>query len=77
MTSPEAAQQLLEETHAPLSAVELTRLMESRNLVTFRASSPRSIVLAALKSHSSNSHSCSPAKLKRFHETEDGRFALL
>ena len=77
MTIAEAAQKILSETGTAMSPPELADQMKSRELVDFRVPSPRSVVLAALKRHSCNSHSCQPAKNKLFEETEDGRFNLL
>jgi hypothetical protein len=71
MTISTAAQLILYGVKTPMSPPELADQMQSRGLVEFRIPSPRSLVLAALKRHSCNSHSCQPAKAKTFRETGD------
>lgn len=72
MTIYAAAQFILDEIKSPLSSLELADQMRVRDLVDFRVSSHRSLVLTALKRRS-----CQPSNAKVFIETADGRFELI
>ena len=77
MTLKEAAQTVLSGTSRPKSVEEILAAIEEKSLFTFKASSPNSVLLACLKRHSVNSHSCTPANLKLFRETSDRQFELI
>ena len=77
MTLKEAAIEVLRKAGQPLSTGEIHSEIEKRKLFEFRTSSPRSVVLAALKRHAEDAHSCSPAKTKSFRQVAIDRFELL
>lgn len=76
MTIKEAARTIISETAEPLTALEISRRITEKGLFTFNVAHPRSVVLATLKRHSVNSHSCSPSRSPCFKEVGIGMFQL-
>jgi hypothetical protein len=77
MTVKDAALQVLRTSGRPLTVVEILSAIEEANLFTFATSGKRGVVLAALKRHAENAHSCSPAKEKVFRQVGEDRFEAL
>lgn len=77
MTVKEAALEVLRSAGRPLSVAEILAGIETRALFQFATSGKRGVVLAALKRHAENAHSCSPAKDKVFRQVGENRFELL
>jgi len=76
MTVKEAALEVLKSAGRPLSVEEILGEIEARQLFTFRTAGRRGVVLAALKRHAENAHSCTPAKEKVFRQMSENLFAL-
>ncbi len=77
MTVKEAAMEVLQAAGRPLTVVEILGAIEAGNLFPFATSGKRGVVLAALKRHAENAHSCSPAKEKVFQQVGEDRFDVL
>lgn len=76
MTVKEAALEVLRAAGRPLTVAEILAGIEAGNLFQFATSGKRGVVLAALKRHAENSHSCSPAKEKVFRQVGEDRFKV-
>jgi len=76
MTVKEAAIEVLKSASRPLSVEAILDGIESRNLFTFRTAGRRGVVLATLKRHAADAHSCTPAKVKVFRQISENVFAL-
>lgn len=76
LTIKDAARSVLSEAGRPLSVLEITRRIADKGLFTFKVAQPKHVVLATLKRHSANSHSCSPAKQPCFREVDTTLFEL-
>lgn len=77
MTIKEAARTILSDAAEPLTALEVSRRITEKQLFAFKVANPRSVVLATLKRHSINSHSCSPSKEPCFREVSASSFELI
>ena len=77
MTVKEATVEVLKTAGHALTVEEIVEGIKERNLFQFRASSHRGVVLATLKRHAADAHSCTPAKTKTFRQTSDDRFELI
>lgn len=77
MTVKEAAIQVLRRAGQPLTVNEILSEIDANHLFTFRTSGKRGVVLATLKRHATNAHSCTPAKEKVFRQLDNERFELL
>ena len=77
MTVKEAAIEVLRSAGRPLTVLEILTEIQARDLFQFRPKGQRSIVLATLKRHAENAHSCTPAKTKVFRQVAEGEFELL
>jgi len=77
MTVKEAALEVLRAVGRPLSVAEILAGIEAGNLFQFSTSGKRGVVLAALKRHAENAHSCAPAKEKVFRQVGEDRFEAL
>jgi len=77
MTVKDAAIEVLRAAGRPLTVVEILAAIEAGNLFQFATSGKRGVVLAALKRHAENAHSCSPAKQKVFRQVGEDRFEAL
>lgn len=77
MTVKDAAIQTLRKAGHSLTVAEIISIIDAENLFTFRTSGKRGVVLATLKRHAVNAHSCTPAKSKSFRQLEGDRFELL
>jgi hypothetical protein len=76
MTVKEAALEVLKSAGRPLAVEEILGEIEARHLFTFRTGGRRGVVLATLKRHASDAHSCTPAKVKVFRQMSENVFAL-
>lgn len=76
MTVKEAAVEVLRASGRPLTVAEILAGIEAGNLFQFATSGKRGVVLAALKRHAENAHSCSPAKEKVFRQVGEDRFEV-
>jgi hypothetical protein len=76
MTVKEAAIDVLRSAGRPLSVEEILGEIEARHLFTFRTAGRRGVVLATLKRHAADAHSCTPAKVKVFRQMSENVFAL-
>jgi hypothetical protein len=76
MTVKEAALEVLRAAGRPLTVAEILAGIEAGNLFRFATSGKRGVVLAALKRHAENAHSCSPAKEKVFRQVGEDRFEV-
>jgi 20S proteasome alpha/beta subunit len=76
MTVKEAALEVLRAAGRPLNVAEILAGIETGNLFRFATSGKRGVVLAALKRHAENAHSCSPAKEKVFRQVGEDRFEV-
>jgi len=76
MTVKEAALEVLRAAGRPLSVAEILAGIEAGNLFQFATSGKRGVVLAALKRHAENAHSCSPARDKVFQQISENTFDL-
>lgn len=76
LTIKDAARAVLSEAGGALSVLEITRRIADKGLFTFKVAQPKHVVLATLKRHSVNSHSCSPAKQPCFWEVDTTLFDL-
>jgi hypothetical protein len=74
MTIKEAARTILSDAAGPLTALEISRRITEKQLFVFKVANPRSVVLATLKRHSINSHSCSPSKHPCFRQVDNMYF---
>ena len=77
MTVKEAALEVLRSAGRPLGVVEILAGIEAGNLFQFATSGKRGVVLAALKRHAENAHSCAPAKEKVFRQIGVDQFEAL
>ena len=77
LTIKNAARSVLSEAGGSLSAMEITRRIADKGLFTFKVAQPKHVVLATLKRHSINSHSCSPSKQPCFREVDASSFELI
>jgi len=77
MTVKEAALKVLRSADRPLMVAEILVEIETRGLFQFATVGKRGVVLATLKRHAVNAHSCSPAKEKVFRQVDDERFEML
>ena len=77
MTVKEAALEVLRAAGRPLTVAEILSRIEAGNLFRFATSGKRGVVLAALKRHAENAHSCSPAKEKLFRQVGEDRFEAI
>jgi hypothetical protein len=77
MTIKEAARTILQTSGAPMAAVEIAQRIQERGLFSFKVTQPRQVVLATLKRHSINSHSCMPSKQPCFRELSGPVFELI
>lgn len=55
---------------------EILAGIEAGNFFRFTTSGKRGVVVAALKRHAENAHSCSPAKEKVFQQVGEDRFEV-
>jgi hypothetical protein len=69
--------EVLRASGRPLTVTEILAGIEAGNLFRFATSGKRGVVLAALKRHAENEHSCSPAKEKVFRQVAQDRFEAL
>jgi hypothetical protein len=76
MTVKEAALEVLRASGHPLTVAEILAGIEAGNLFRFATAGKRGVVLAALKRHAGNAHSCSPAKEKVFRQVGEDRFEV-
>ena len=76
MTVKEAAFEVLRSAGRPLTVTEILAGIETKSLFQFATSGKRGVVLAALKRHAEDAHSCSPAKEKVFRQVGDDWFDL-
>jgi hypothetical protein len=76
MTVKEAAIDVLRSAGRPLTVAEILAGIESGSLFLFATSGKRGVVLATLKRHAEDAHSCSPAKEKVFRQVGEDRFEL-
>ncbi len=76
MTIKETAFDVLKSAGRPLSVDEILGEIEARHLFTFRTAGRRGVMLATLKRHASDAHSCTPAKVKVFRQMSENVFAL-
>ena len=77
MTVKEAAMEVLRSAGRPLNVLEILTEIHARDLFEFRAKGQRSIVLATMKRHAENTHSCTPTQTKVFRQVAEGEFELL
>jgi hypothetical protein len=77
MTVKDAALEVLRAAGRPLTVSEILAGIEAGNLFSFATSGKRGVVLATLKRHAENAHSCSPAKKKVFRQVGEDRFEAL
>lgn len=77
MTVKEAAIEVLKTAGTPLTVEEILDGIKERSLFQFRSSGHRGVVLATMKRHAENAHSCTPAKTKVFRQVDEGKFELL
>lgn len=77
MTVKEAATEVLRAAARPLGVEEILEEIERRGLFAFRTQGKRGVVLATLKRHAVNAHSCTPAKRKVFRQVDRDRFEAL
>ena len=76
MTIPQAARSALADAPEGLTPDQILDRIQAGGLYTFKAASPRSVLLSALKRHAINTHHCDPAKDKLFERLDDGRYRL-
>jgi hypothetical protein len=74
MTVKEAAVEVLRAAGRPLTVDEILAGIEAGNLFQFATSGKRGVVLASLKRHAENAHSCSPAREKVFRQISENTF---
>ncbi|MAS93099.1 MAG: hypothetical protein CMO55_07870 [Verrucomicrobiales bacterium] len=77
MTVKEAAIEVLKTAGRALTVEEILSDIKGRNLFLFRTTGPRGVLLATMKRHSENTHSCTPAKAKVFRQVSGDRFELI
>jgi hypothetical protein len=77
MTVKDAALEVLRAAGRPLTVSEILAGIEAGNLFQFSTSGKRGVVLASLKRHAEDAHSCSPAKKKVFRLLGADRFEAL
>ena len=77
MTIKAAARTILSDAAEPLTALEVSRRITEKQLFAFKFANPQSVVLATLKRHSINSHSCSSSKEPCFREVSVSSFELI
>lgn len=74
MTVKEAAVEVLKAAGCPLTVAEILAKIVEADLFQFATSGKRGVVLAALKRHAENAHSCSPAREKVFRQVSENTF---
>jgi hypothetical protein len=76
MTVKEAAIDVLKSAGRPLTVAEILAGIEAGSLFPFATPGKRGVVLATLKRHAEDAHSCSPAKEQVFRQLGEDRFEL-
>jgi hypothetical protein len=73
----EVAAEILAESKRPMTADEIYEIIAARDLYTFKAASPRSVLRSQLRRHSANIAGPNQAKDLKFKMSSDGQFTLI